>query len=360
MPSLFWLALLLGYLVGVGGAIALLPAPLIEPVYGPLALTTALVVSVAGALWRSHHRQRRARGLQPGAPPPEVRATAALTTEPSPAARPMRPRAAPDAGGELKPERPKGNWPLLLRLESPDVLGPSELRRTLYDGRVDALLRPLINLAEPDAPVQHAVARLCAADGTPLPPARYQSTAARCGLLGLIDRLLVTHCAKALLGAAGEGRELAIVCEIAAESLTDPGFVTELGDVTVETPQLAPRLILALDRTRLDPLAERALGRLRTSGLRVCLKRIGPPPLDAAGLAARGFGLVMLEASRFAHAAGDREVEPALVGMQRRLAAAGLELLVGQAEPGPTIEVLGDPGAAGRAATMAQTRPSAA
>jgi hypothetical protein len=72
----------------------------------------------------------------------------------------------------------------------------------------------------------------------------------------------------------------------------------------------------------------------------------------------------MLEARRFAQPpAADREVEPALLEIQRRLAAAGLELLVARSEPEPPgHEILVDPspGVVGRAPLMAEARPSAA
>ncbi len=152
------------------------------------------------------------------------------------------------------------------------------------------------------------------------------------------------------------------MCEIATESLNDPGFVGELSHLVVEAPRLVRRLVLALDRTRLDQLAGRTLGRFRTLGVRVCLKRIGPPPPDVAALAERGFDLVMLEASRFAQPpAANQEVEPALLEIQRRLAAAGLELLVARSEPEPPApEILIDPAVTGRAGLLAEARPSAA
>jgi EAL domain-containing protein (putative c-di-GMP-specific phosphodiesterase class I) len=364
MPTLFWLALLLGYLAGVSGAILVLPAPLLQPMYGPLAVTTALVVGVAGFLWRSRHRQRRAEALEPGTTTPDDPARDDQATTHASAAGPLWRRVAANARRALRSDRPEGSWPLLVRLEPPGVLGPSELRLALDEGRLDALLQPLTNLAVPEAAVQHAVARLRTAEGTPLPPARYRSTAARCGLLGLIDRLLIRECAGALRRAASEGRELSVVCEIATESLNDSGFVGELSHLVVEAPRLARRLVLALDRTRLDQLAKRTLGRFRTLGGRVCLKRIGPPPPDVAALAEQGFDLVMLEARRFTQPpAAGQEVEPALLEIQRRLAAAGLELLVARSEPEPparAILVDPSPGVVGRAALMAEARPSAA
>ena len=58
MPTLFWLALLLGYLTGVAAAVFQLPAPLIEPLYGPLALATVVVLA-AFALLLQLRRVRR-------------------------------------------------------------------------------------------------------------------------------------------------------------------------------------------------------------------------------------------------------------------------------------------------------------
>ena len=67
MPSLFWLALLLGYLIGVAAAVLLLPAPLIEPLYGPLVLTTVVVLGGFGVLMQL--RRMRGRARRADAPP---------------------------------------------------------------------------------------------------------------------------------------------------------------------------------------------------------------------------------------------------------------------------------------------------
>src|SRR5918996_414526 len=60
VPTLFWLALLLGYLSGVAAAVLFLPAPLIEPLYGPLVLTTVVVLAAFGVLVQMRRVRRRA------------------------------------------------------------------------------------------------------------------------------------------------------------------------------------------------------------------------------------------------------------------------------------------------------------
>ena len=47
MAPIVWLALLLGYFAGLGGAFVLLPGPVIEPLYGVLGLVTLLLTPAA-------------------------------------------------------------------------------------------------------------------------------------------------------------------------------------------------------------------------------------------------------------------------------------------------------------------------
>jgi hypothetical protein len=301
VPILFWLALLLGYLSGVAAAVLFLPASLIEPLYGPLVLTTVVALAAFGAMLQL----RRLRG--PAAPTP------AAEIDP-----------VDEAG------RPDDRWPMVVRLEPPGAIGPSELRQILYAGRVDARLRPLACLAQPDAALYHALPRLRAPDDSCLEPARYCSTAARCGLLGVIDRLLLLRCVGILRATRKEGREIAVMCTIAAESLTDPGFAGEIEQQLSDDPQLAESLVLTLDRTVRDGPSVAALARFRRRGVRACLRRIGPPPVDAAELSESGFDFVLLEAGRFAVGPEALQAEPTLLELQRIFGSAGPTLLVGR------------------------------
>jgi cyclic-di-GMP phosphodiesterase TipF (flagellum assembly factor) len=289
MPTLFWLALLLGYLAGVAAAVVLLPARLVEPLAGPLTLTTVIAVAAFGVLLRL--RQARRRDPYAEAAPSEAPAA-------GPAA-PRRPRL-PEAEAAAPDRAPDHRWPLRVGLEPPGTIGPRELQRLLADGRVDVGLRPIASLAQPDAAVYHVLPRLHAADDSPIAPARYRASAARCGLLGLIDQRLVRRSAELLRKARAEGREVVMVCSIAADSLSNPAFGAELGQQLSDDPELAAELVLALDQAVRDQPGAAALARLRLGGIRFCLRRVGPPPLDPAELGASGFSFVLLEAARTA------------------------------------------------------------
>ncbi len=321
MPTLFWLALLLGYLAGVAAAVLLLPAPLIEPLVGPLALTTVIAVVGFGALLRLRRVRRRDRSAEPAAaaPAPAARRRAALATG--------APAAA--TAGSAAPERPpEERWPLQVRLEAPGTIGPRELQQLLAEGRVDVGLRPIASLERPAAALYHALPRLHGADDSPLAPARYRASAARCGLLGTIDQRLLRRAAELLREARAEEREVTMVCGIADDSLCDPAFAAELERQLGDDPALGAQLVLALDHALRDQPGGAAQARMRRRGVRFCLRRIGPPPLDAAELGAGGFDFVLLEAARFALGAADDPIDPVLLELQRAFGPAGPRLLV--------------------------------
>lgn len=249
----------------------------------------------------------------------------------------------------------------MVRLKPPGVLGPSELRQLLYDGRVDIGLRPVTSVSEADAAIYHVLPRLRGADNRCLAPAHYRSTAARCGLLGLIDRLLLLRCVEMLRRMRADGREALVVCDIKAASLDDPAFVSELDQQLSDDPGLATKVVLALDRIVRDRPSATAMANLRRRGVRFCLRRIGPPPPDPAELTEGGFEFVLLEATRFTVGALDSAIDPALVGLQRSLGAAGPTVLVGRRGfDDSTIEIPGEWALSTGDGGFDSARPSAA
>ncbi len=225
---------------------------------------------------------------------------------------------------------PEDRWLLQVRLEPPGAIGPRELQRLLAEGRVDVGLRPIASLERPEAALYHALPRLHAADDHHVAPARYRASAARCGLLGLIDQRLLRRSAELLREARAEGREVTMVCGIAADSLSNPAFGAEFDRQMGDDPELSEHLVLALDHAVRDQPGVAAQAAMRARGMRFCLRRIGPPPLDAAELAASGFDFVLLEAARFALGAADGPIDPALLELQRAFGPAGPMLLVGR------------------------------
>jgi hypothetical protein len=246
----------------------------------------------------------------------------------------------------------------MVRLEAPGVIGPSELRQILYRGRVDLRLRSLASLAQPQAALYLALPRLRSADDQDLEPASYRTTAARAGLLGTIDRLLLLRCADMLHTARAEG-EVTVLCGIAAASLNDPAFIAELEQQLSDDPPLAGSLVLALDQVLHDRPSVVAATSLRARGVRFCLRRLGPLRLAPAALRDAGFAFVLLEAKRFALKAPEGALDPALVKLQKVFGQDDPRLLVTRRQA-DSVTFPGKSGLSAEAGAFDLARPSAA
>jgi hypothetical protein len=286
---LLWLALLLGYLAGLGAAFLLLPRSTLEPFYAPLAWAAAAIsaLGVIGLLYAWHRRGK--------------------------------------AGGPQREDAP-----LAVRRDMPEPLDAEVLRQAVYHGRIDALMQPLARPSEHPVPLYRAVPRLRDGDHALLPPDAWRPLAGRLDLLWLIDRVVLLRCARTIRQITAQNGEVCLLCEVAAGGLGDHGLVDLLDELVTTHPELGSRLVLEVGRARLDPPAEKAAARLRRLGIGLCLGRIGTGGLDAAGLAARGFGFVRIASPG---PADGPNAEPA----QQALDAAGIELVVdrGGTEPVP-------------------------
>jgi EAL domain-containing protein (putative c-di-GMP-specific phosphodiesterase class I) len=325
MPSMFWLALLLGYLVGIGAAVLTLPAPVIEPLYGHLAIASGAIVAIVLALlWWSRSR----------ASFPEPHEFTPLTEAPSPRAAAPETVAPPAAAAGANPAAAEGvddvvGDPARLRLitvATAHGLSARELREILFEGRVEAMVQPLASLAG-QAGLEHAVARLRAADGRLVEPREFRSTAARCGLLGLIDQALVMRTAQALRQGPGDG-ERRFLCAVGMAAFKDPAFVAEIEMMLAAGDGIGARIVLEVDSLRAEPEVERTLAALIEKGAQLGLRRIASRAVDVAEIVERRFELVHLAGPLYAL---DPE-HPAPGPLLRRLSVeaedAGLQLVV--------------------------------
>jgi EAL domain-containing protein (putative c-di-GMP-specific phosphodiesterase class I) len=362
MAPIVWLALLLGYFAGLGGAFVLLPGPVIEPLYGVLGLVTLLVVAATAGLMVLTGRRSAAQSIEPGQDPesgagasaPGVAPATTATPEPSADDEPDAGQAPPDETSGEHPgapantdeiDRPHGRRGSNLLAASPQADAPidaRELQELLLGGRVDASLRPLLGWPQRPVELYHAVARLRTSEGSRLAPTQYVSTARRAGLTGLTDAILVLRAAQLIWEAGAEGRELCVLAPVSPSSLNDPSFVLQLERLIAQHPDRPARLVLELDQLRLDAPATQAQARLRRLGWRFCLRRIGPPVFELAALAVRGFSFLRLDAPRFARAAGPATAPAELRAIEKRLNDQGITLLVDDQDAAPTLVALAD------------------
>jgi hypothetical protein len=359
MPSMFWLALLLGYLVGIGAAVLTLPTPVIEPLYGHLAIASgAIVALVLSLLWWSRSR----------ASYPEPHEFAPLTEAPSrwmaaPEAAPAPPVAADAAAVSSDAEGLDDVMgdPARLRLitvATTHGLPARELREILFEGRVDAMVQPLASLAG-KARLEHAVARLRAADGRLVEPREFRSTAARCGLLGLIDQALVMRAMQALRQDKSDA-ERRLVCAVSIAAFKDPAFVAEIETMLAAKDDIGARIVLEIDCLRAEPEVERTMAALVEKGARLGLRRIASRAVEVAEIVERRFELVHLAGPLYALDAEHPAPGPQLRRLSVEAEDAGLQLVVDRRGTArQRLEVAGAP-ALGQAQSFARARADAA
>jgi cyclic-di-GMP phosphodiesterase TipF (flagellum assembly factor) len=205
----------------------------------------------------------------------------------------------------------------------------SRAAEAIAANRMETLLEPIQALNEGRARHFEISARFLAADGGAVETSALERT----GLIARMDAAGVVRAARVAQRLGERGREGNVLTRIAAESLTDPGFI----DAVVQQAKHARGmgLILALSQTAARTLTDlqiSGLNALTTAGCRFALEDVGDLKMDFASLKALGFGFVKLEAPVFLEglaAAGGRVAASDVV---RFLADYGLTLIVARIE----------------------------
>lgn len=348
MPVLLWLSLIFGYGAGIAAAYFLLPKPMLEPFTGRIVLASSVVL--AGAVTFLLLRREppagpgQEGGLEDQASAPSeadpVRSQAAASDDQNPV---FDEESCDDLIGD-----PAKLQILGARLTDPMARGadgslsPRELRQILYDGRVDGLIRPSLALPELQEVFRHVVPRLRDRAGERLEPRLYIRTAARCGLISLIDRVFVIRTLQRVDLERQDGETRTVCCNIDGASLTSPVFTGGLLEFLDDHADLSRRLVLELERVPAERAALAGVAHLRAAGIRFCLKRLSAAPIDPQAIRGAGFEFIRLAAPRYAHLPAVADLLPQLAALQAAADQVGLALVVDRADIARTPMATGD------------------
>jgi len=237
-----------------------------------------------------------------------------------------------EAPSGLGPEAPPARPPRSSTAAAAPPVPNAQVSRAaeaIAANRMETLLEPIQALNEGRARHFEISARFLAADGAAIDA----SALARTGLIARMDAAGVIRAARVAHRLGERGREGNVLTRIAAESLTDPGFI----DAVVQQANNARGmgLILALSQAAARSLTDiqiSGLNALTTAGCRFVLEEVGDLKMDFASLKAVGFAFVKLEAPVFLEglaAAGGRVAASDVV---RFLGDYGLTLIVARIE----------------------------
>jgi EAL domain-containing protein (putative c-di-GMP-specific phosphodiesterase class I) len=242
---------------------------------------------------------------EPGRHPPERRAAPAPTPRTDPG-------AAQGAGAPPLPN------PRLARAAE-----------AIAANRMEILLEPIQALNEGRARHFEISARFLGEDGAAIETSPLERT----GLIPRMDAASVIRAARVAQKLGERGREGTVLTSIAAESLTDPGFI----DAAIAQAKAARGMGLVLSFSQaatraLTDLQINGLNALTAAGCRFALQEVADLNMDFGALKAAGFSFVKLDAPAFLEglpAAGSRV---AAADLCRHLGEFGLTLVVARIE----------------------------
>jgi cyclic-di-GMP phosphodiesterase TipF (flagellum assembly factor) len=150
-----------------------------------------------------------------------------------------------------------------------------------------------------------------------------------------LDRKVLARSAAIARHLESRGSDALICCNLAPQSLEEPGFLRAVGRLVEAHPDLAARLVLELSQRSwrtLDAEKAGALATLRDRGLGFSLDGASDLRLDPLSLADRGVRFVKLPGAMLLGPETARSVDVAMSDLSATLARAGIRLVAERIE----------------------------
>jgi cyclic-di-GMP phosphodiesterase TipF (flagellum assembly factor) len=221
----------------------------------------------------------------------------------------------------------------------------SLLRGILDAGRADLYLQPVVSLPQRRVRYYETFTRLRKEDGSLLLPGDFLSTAESGGLMPRIDHLVLTRAAQIVRWLLNKNRDIALICNIATKTLTDPQSWTQLQQFFESHQELAPALVLEFPQSfwrSNGPLPQANLAALAKLGARFSMDRVSDLRLEPRELAERGIRMVKVPAPMLLSAAATRAFDIHPADISDLMARFGISLIAEQIENEATVSDLLD------------------
>jgi cyclic-di-GMP phosphodiesterase TipF (flagellum assembly factor) len=250
---------------------------------------------------------------------------------------PRRPRKAPAQSGEGVSDTDNAGDRRILDI----------VREGLKRDRVDLYLQPIAALPERKARFYECFSRIRAADGSLVRPEQYIAIAAREGLVGAIDNLLLFRCVQLVRRAQKADGNVGFFCNISASTLKDRAFFSDFVDVMAANTGLARNLIFEFSQDDVESSRaemEEYIFRLGRLGFSFSIDRVHDlTRLDIPALAKRRFRYIKIDSAQMlqrkavadgvgAEGGGTAVIEINVAALKRVLQAYGIELIAEKIE----------------------------
>jgi cyclic-di-GMP phosphodiesterase TipF (flagellum assembly factor) len=214
------------------------------------------------------------------------------------------------------------------------------VRTSLEQNRVDLYLQPTVSLPQRKLRYYEALSRLRAEDGTVIMPAQYMRIAAPAGLMSVVDNLLLFRCVQVMRRLTQKNREIAIFCNIAGDTLTDPEFFPQFLEYMHHNRDLAGRIVFEFSQEAIDKAGaegETNLSYLSGLGFALSLDHVETLALDFVKLKRLGFRHIKVRAATLVGGMGDAKAMVSAQDFKELLQRHGLNLIAERVEDEKTV-----------------------
>ena len=176
--------------------------------------------------------------------------------------------------------------------------------------------------------------------GEPVPIDDYALVQIGDGLRGRLDAAKLVRVARVAQPLSKRGLSASLFVSLAAESLIDDAFLDACAKLLEEQPDIVHQLVPSFSQGEIRSFAKphwETLATLQENGIRFGMERLADLAMDFAVLRDRGFQFARIDAP--ALLAGMQAHDGAVSALQvsRRLAEAGIDLIVGRIDDDATL-----------------------
>jgi cyclic-di-GMP phosphodiesterase, flagellum assembly factor TipF len=205
--------------------------------------------------------------------------------------------------------------------------------------KIDLHLQPIVTLPQRKVRYYEALSRLNAGNGAVVAAGDFLPYAEAGSLLPKLDSLGVLRCVQVVRRLLLKNRDIGLFCNLAAATLTDPGF-PQLLEFIEANRAIAPSLIFEFTHgavRTMGPIEHESLAALAERGFRFSLDNLADLRIEPRELTARGFRFVKAPAALLLNRVGDANTNIHPADFSDLLGRFGIDLIAERIESESTV-----------------------
>jgi cyclic-di-GMP phosphodiesterase TipF (flagellum assembly factor) len=213
------------------------------------------------------------------------------------------------------------------------------VRDAIEAQRIDLYLQPIVTLPQRKVRYYEAVSRLSVGNGAIVAAADFLPYVKAGSLFPKLDSLSVLRCVQVVRRLSVKNQDIALFCNLAAATLTDPGFPTLLEFIEANRA-IAPLLVFEFTQSTvraMGPVEHESLAALAERGFRFSMDNLADLRVEPRELTERGFRFIKASAALLLNRVGGPTASTHAAAFSDLLGRFGIDLIAERIESESTV-----------------------